>query len=388
MICSKEKCTGCEACLSICSQNAILMEKDEYGNIYPNINEIKCIHCNLCKEVCPQLKDKLKFKLPITAYAMYNKNYKERNKSTSGGLASIFYRKILEENGVIYGVSNLFGNSENLKFIRIDDMKDLYKVKGSKYTHCHINKIFISVRTDLLANKKVLFIGTPCQISGLKSYLMKEYENLITIDIICHGVASQQLLFEQIKELKIPIDKVKWISFRKLSSNNCNFCFNLFDFNDNSIYEREAEYVPYYKNFLEGNFYRENCYYCKYAQIQRISDITIGDFWGIDHNSSIYDDENKGISLVMPITDKGIKLVNLIFDMCNFEERTIEEARKNNGQLNYPMKKNKKYKIYINHYPKYGFKRTMNNMLTLKEKIKLNIKRSYIYMVYKKFNRR
>lgn len=385
MICSKEKCTACEACTSVCPQSAISMKNDKYGNIYPNIDERMCVNCNLCKKACPQLKSELGFKMPITAYAMYNKDYNERSKSTSGGLASIFYQKILSENGVVYGTSNLFGDRKNLKFIRIADEKDLYKVKGSKYTHCYIQKIFIDVKKDLLDNKKVLFIGTPCQISGLKSYLMKEYENLITIDIICHGVPSQQLLFEQIDALKIPIDKIKWLSFRK-NSNNHNFSFKLMDFNGNSIYEKEAEDIPYYKNFLEGNFYRENCYSCRYAQIQRISDITIGDFWGLDRNSMVYDDENKGISLVMPITDRGLNLVKSILNKCEFEERTIEEARKENGQLNYPIKKGKKYEIYINDYPKYGFEKTMNNMLTFKEKIKLIVKNTFLYNVYKKID--
>ena len=383
MICSKEKCTGCEACYCVCPKNAITMQEDDYGNIYPIIDNNKCIHCSMCKKVCPQLKKKLDFKTPMTAYAMYVKNTKKRAQSTSGGIASILYEKILEEDGIIYGASNIFGSTKNLHFIRIDNKEDLYKVKGSKYVHCHINGIYVNVKKDLLNNKKVLFIGTPCQVAGLRCFLMKEYDNLITADIICHGVPSQRLLFEQINELKIPVDEIKQIVFR--TDNENIFNFKIIG-NNNNIFDVPSYMIPYYKNFLEGNIYRENCYSCRFAKKERIADITLGDFWGLDKSSSIYDDEKKGISLVLPNTEKGLKITKEIFKDCQYEERTIDEACKMNSQLNKPMKKNKKYEIYLEEYPKYGFKKTMNDMLTTKEKLKYKIKKTFLYELYKKIN--
>lgn len=383
MICEKNECTGCSACLNICPVNAISMEKDNYGNIYPIVDKSKCINCDMCKKVCPVLKEKLDLKEPINAYAMYNKNVKQRLESTSGGLATLFYKKILEENGVVYGASNLFGKN-SFGFVRVTDEKELYKVRGSKYVHVYIDDIYRKVKNDLLNNQKVLFIGTPCQVSGLKNFLFKEYENLYTVDLICHGVPSQQLLFDSLNELKIRKEDVKVIVFR----DNHGFNIKIINMNDEVIYSVDSYVNDYYRNFLEGNIYRENCYSCKYARKERISDVTVGDFWGLAKDSSIYDDEKKGISLVMPITDKGLELVNKCLNDCHYELRTVDEACKKNGQLNHPMNKSQKYKIYLNEYPKIGFKKTMKKMLKPKEKIKVVLKKnkviSKLYRIIKK----
>lgn len=383
MICDKTDCTGCFGCYNICPKNAIDMIKDEFGNVYPKINEDRCINCGLCKKVCPQLKEELDFREPITAYAMYNKDSEKRKASTSGGAATTFYENILKNNGVVYGVSNLFGE-DSFKFIRIDNIEDLYKVKGSKYVHCYINNAFKEVKNDLINKKEVLFIGTPCQISGLKSFLMKDYENLITIDIICHGVPSQELLFEEIKSHNIDYHNVSYVFFRDENL----FNFKLLGKNKEVLFEDLSSNVPYYRNFLQGNIYRENCYNCRYAQRKRISDITIGDFWGLAKNAKIYDDESKGISVIMPNTEKGLNLVNSIIDESVIEERTIDEACKQNGQLNHPMKKNEKYEIYVNNYKKIGYKKTMNKMLNFKDKVKIKIKgNKFIYNFYKKLKK-
>lgn len=370
MICEKEKCTGCFGCFNICPKNAIEMCKDEYGNVFPQIVKEKCINCGLCKKVCPQLKEKLDFKKPIKAFAMYNKEPNKRKESTSGGAATTFYEYILNDKGIIYGASNLFGLNE-FKFIRIDNKLDLYKVKGSKYVHCYINNTMKQVKEDLLADKKVLFIGTPCQVSGLKSFLMKDYQNLITIDIICHGVPSQKLLFDEISNQGIDYRDVYYVSFR----DDKLFNFKLLDNNRKILLEKKSYNVDYYNHFLKGDIYRENCYDCRYAKRERISDITIGDFWGLDKNSKIYDDEKKGISVVLPNTQKGLDLIKSISSECNIEERTIDEACKTNGQLNRPMKKSKEYKTYRKYYPKLGYRKTMKKMLSIKSKVKKILKR-------------
>ena len=380
MICDKNKCTGCFACINICPKNAIYMKKDEYGNVNPYIDSDKCVNCGLCKKVCPQLKDKLNLYNPLTAFAMYNKNPKKRKESTSGGAASLFYEYILNNDGIVYGVSNLFGQ-DSFKFIRIDSVDDLYKIKGSKYVHCYINDTMKQVKDDLVAKKVVLFIGTPCQVSGLKSFLMKEFDNLITVDIICHGVPSQELLFDEIKYQGIDYRNVDYVSFRDENL----FNFTLLTKDKEVLLQKNYRDVDYYRNFLQGNFYRDNCYSCRYAQKKRISDITIGDFWGLDKNSKIYDDEKKGISLLLPNTQKGLKLIQCVKSECVIEERTIDEACKTNGQLNCPMQKNKKYEKYVINYPKYGFKKTMNSMYSLKEKIRKILKKNkYLFYIYKK----
>lgn len=380
MICSKEKCTGCFGCYNICPKKAIEMKKDEYGNIYSHINKEKCINCGLCKKVCPQLKNELDFKEPITAFAMYIKDKDKRSQSTSGGAATVFYEYTLSKKGIVYGVSN-FGAKEKLSFIRIDNIKDLYKVKGSKYVHCYVNDAFSQIKKDLTEEKEVLFIGTPCQVSGLKLFLMKDYDNLTTVDIICHGVPSQQLLFDELKKLTIDSSMVESISFRDGNGYN----LKVVSMEGNILYENNSMNNDYYRNFLSGNFYRENCYSCRYARRERISDITIGDFWGLSKDSKIYDDEKKGISVILPNTEKGLKLVESIKSKCNIEERKVDEACKENGQLNHPMKKTKAYSIYLENYPKLGYKKTVSKMTNIKTKIKIMARNNkLIYSIYKK----
>lgn len=369
MICDKEKCTGCSACFNVCPKQAISMQSDELGNIYPVIDKSKCINCGLCKKICPQLHDIPSIK-PQKTYALYSKDVKKRMASTSGAAATIFGENIIANGGIVYGVSNLYFNNE-FKFIRIDNTKDLYKIKGSKYVHAHVGTTFKDVKKDLIAGKIVMFVGTPCQVAGLKCFLMKDYDNLITVDIICHGVPSQQLFFEQLKQYGINYSEIYEVSFR----NNERYCLTIYDKNKEKIFSKTSSLIPYFRNFLQGNIFRENCYSCKYAKSERISDITIGDFWGLDNNCKIKDDINKGISLVLVNSPKGLKLFENIKSKCVFEERTLEEAVNGNKQLQHPMSKNRKYDIYVTNYKKLGFKKTMKKMLSLKDKLKILIKK-------------
>ena len=279
MICSKNDCVGCFSCYNICPQDAIKMIEDEYGNIYPKIIDKKCIKCNMCKKVCPSINkfDGIK---PKEAYAVYNKNEKIRMESTSGAAATTFYLEVLSKGGVVYGASNIF-NNDRFKFIRIEKQEDLYKVKGSKYVHCYMEDNLKKIKNDLNSKKNVLFIGTPCQVAGVKSFLSKDYDNLTTIDIICHGVPSQKLLFEDLKLNGIRKEDMHYISFRDADGYSMKVYKELDKkkYQYETIFNKVFQEDSYYKNFLKGNICRPNCYKCKYAVSERISDITIGDFW-------------------------------------------------------------------------------------------------------------
>lgn len=370
MICEKEKCTGCFACYNICPKKAITMKEDSNGSIYPEVDTEKCINCRLCNTVCPQINNNIEFRTPIAAYALYYKNNKKRSESSSGGAASLFSEEILKNGGIVYGASNLFGKKQ-FSFVRVDKIEDLFKVKGSKYVHCYINDTYSEIKKDLINNKMVLFIATPCQIAGLKSFLQKDFENLICVDIVCHGVPNQQLLFDEFKMLKLRINDIYSVSFR----DDKFFNLTIKDKNNKMIFTEPSDLVPYYDMFLKGISYRENCYECKYAKNIRISDITIGDFWGLAKNSKIYDDEKKGISLVMPITNKGMKLIKKIEDNCYIDERTTDEAYRNNGQLNHPMKKNDKHDIFFEVYKKSGYKKAVKKVYSIQERLKKLLKR-------------
>lgn len=184
-IIEKEKCCGCSACFNTCPKNAIKMVKDKDDFEYPKIDKNKCINCGLCRKVCPVLQNNT-IENNICAYAVYNKNEKERLSSSSGGIFVLLAKVILKENGIIYGAC--LDDDLQVKHIKVDKISDLPKLMGSKYVQSDINNSFRSVKEDLEKNKKVLFTGTPCQVEGLKSYLRKDYKNLYTQDIICHGV--------------------------------------------------------------------------------------------------------------------------------------------------------------------------------------------------------
>lgn len=282
---------------------------------------------------------------------------------------------ILEKNGVVYGCSNIENNE--IHFLRIDNIDDLEQLKGSKYVHSYINDIFKLVEKDLKNDRLVLFIGTPCQVNGLKGFLKKDYDNLILIDIICHGVPSQKLLREEIQLHNI--DDVNKISFRK------NDVYELELYKQNEIkFKEKIGANKYLFGFLNSVFLRPNCYECKYATPSRGSDITIGDFWGLSENSQLYDKKEKGVSVLLPITEKGQKLIEECKQEMILEERPVQEAINGNSQLMKPTVKHKRYKSFQKKYLKNGYEKACNTFMW-KNKLKIKIRNNkIIYKLYKK----
>lgn len=368
MICEKDKCTGCFACYNICPKGAIEMKEDEFGYIYPEIIESKCINCGLCKKTCPVL-NKNESKEPLKCYAMYTKEKKIRNRSTSGGVATQISKAIIENNGIVYGAA--FQKNCNIAHIRIDNLRDLNKIQGSKYVHSYIKDTFKNIRKDLIEKKEVLFIGTPCQVAGLKNFLIKDYSNLYTIDIICHGVPSQKLLKEEVQRINNSL-KVDRINFRM--GNNYGF----YIIKDNECkYSITKNKSPYTDLFMLGYTLRPNCHNCDYAGRKRISDITLGDFWGLSKESKLFSDREKGINVVICSSERGLKLIEKIKNDFVFEERNYDEAVNGNTQLKYPINKYNKNNKFKSLYLKYGLKKTYKKM-TVKIRIKRklsNIKR-------------
>ncbi len=368
MLCSRENCTGCFACYNICPREAITMEEDEYGYIYPIINNDKCINCKLCEKSCPSL-NKINLKYPIKCYAARTKDEAILKKSTSGGIATLLAQKIIENGGVVYGAA--YNDKCEVNHIRIDDINELDRLQGSKYVHSYIKDAFQSVKKDLLTSKNVLFIGTPCQVAGLRKYLVKKYDNLYTVDIICHGVPSQKFLKEEVKRLNNDSLNIDRVNFRDKEF-NC-YTFSIVK-NKKNIYSQSWNENPYFYTFMDSITYRENCYNCLYAKPERVSDITIGDFWGLKYDSIFYNDREKGVSVVLIITDRGNKLIDLIKSQINIEEREIDEAINGNTQLRQPSKRSKyvdKFKLIYkkNNFFYETYRKTCKKHL-LKEKIK------------------
>lgn len=368
MICKKNKCTGCSSCFNICPVKAIEMKKDKMGFYYPNINSNKCINCGLCKKSCPQLNiSKIKFHTNIETYAAFAKDIKVNEMSTSGGIATALYSEIIEKNGVVYGCDNI-DNINEFNIIRVDkkNKEDLVRLQGSKYVQANINKIFFYVKKDLENNLPVLFIGTPCQVNGLQFYLKKEYENLILIDIICHGVSSSKLLIENLKDNNIETDNIKKIQFR----DGKKYCIMVENTENKIIFNQKASQNDYMINFLKNRISRESCYTCNYAQENRVSDITIGDFWGINKESKISKKINKGLSVVLLNSEKGKKFFEKNLLLFEVERRNFKEAVEGNSNLQNPCRFNGERKKFEALYERYGYHRSIRRIEDIKDKVK------------------
>lgn len=328
-IIERNRCCGCHACFNICPKGAIIMEEDECGFKSPIIDKNKCINCGMCRKVCPVLNKQNKNKHKIESYAAYNKDISERMSSTSGGLFILLAKEIIKRKGVVFGAA--FDKKFNVIHTYVEDEKGLNGFKGSKYTQSTIGDTYSKVKYFLEKGRYVLFSGTPCQIEGLKAYLMKDYEKLYTQDIICHGVPSplafRKYLNDKEKEYN---DKINNISFRDKDVSWNNFKIKI-SFKNN-VYKKGNTDDTYLRAFLNNISLRESCYNCSFKKKNRNSDITLADCWGIERiNKEMFD--NKGTSLVITNTNKGEELFNSIKKGLVYDKINLDEAIKYNSAM-------------------------------------------------------
>lgn len=306
------------------------MEEDTKGFLYPQVDSSICIECGLCEKVCPFDEANISLYQPQKAYAAWNKNREEHLTSSSGGAAYVLSSYILSRNGVVYGCA---ANGMDIRHIRVDKVSDLYRLQGSKYVQSDVRGIFRQVKDDLKANRPVLFIGTPCQVAGLKNYIGRTSEILYLVDLICHGVPSQKMLRDHVSHVAKGTE-IRQILFRKGNV----FVMSLMG--DNFTYSARKTFDnKYLKAFLKGIIYRPSCYQCLFAKNMRCSDITIGDFWGLQDAQKLPPERHNGISVLLPMTDKGISLIQECENSFTIYERSVDEAVKGNTQLRHPMQK-------------------------------------------------
>ena len=312
-IIQKSKCSGCGACFSACPSKAISMQKDIEGFLYPIVDEKKCTKCGLCKKTCPILNNKYIKKNQNSnpnCYAGWNKDESVRKNSSSGGIFSVIAKYILNKKGYVCGAS--FEDHNRLKHIIICDEKDLPKLRGSKYLQSEIGNVFIEIKNLLENDNWVLFTGTPCQAVGLKNYLKKEYEKLLIVDIICHGVPSPLVFEKYLKEVEeVNSKKIEKINFRDKSLGWKNPQIVLTSEKGSDLIKKSLFGDIYGRGFLTNLFLRNICTDCVFSQWPKASDITLGDFWGIwKYNPGL--DDGKGTSLIMPNNGKGEFVINSI----------------------------------------------------------------------------
>jgi len=361
---NKESCCGCGACANICPKGAIAMKSDDLGFSYPAIDLNRCVSCGICKKVC-SYQNGISLHEPVCAYAAVNKVQEQLEKSASGGVFAAVATYFLERGGVVFGASLDFEDGHPIAhLIGIEDVSQLECIQGSKYVQCAVEETYKQAKQNLDAGKEVLFSGTPCQIAGLYGYLMKDYSNLWTMDVICHGVPNicffdDYLTMVGKKYGGIPIEYSFRNKMRGWDMKNARL-----DLKQQTGTVKHA-YIParvtsYNTLFYDCDSFRDNCYNCPYACKERVSDMTIGDFWGIEREhpellKQAEFDERKGISCMLINTQKGIELCGKLSDKIYLSESSFGKIAKKNGQLNHPSIRSERRKIVMEIYQKYGY---------------------------------
>ncbi len=303
---TKRHCTGCGACMNACPQNAIRMSADGEGFLYPEIDQSKCISCRACEKVCPA--DRLKPDTQKTkAYYAYSKDEQLCRASSSGGIFSELAESVISDGGVVFGA----GFDENFKVChqQAETVDESAKLRTSKYVQSDIGNTYKAVKTFLENGRQVLFSGTPCQAAALKNYLGKEYDALLTVDIICHGVPSPGVWKEYLEQ-EHEAKGICNISFRNKDLGWNDFSMRI-DYSDGTYYRQLATADPFEKAFLANLTLRPSCYQCQYKTVDRVSDITIADYWGVE---TVHPElkEQQGVSLVLTHSKKGEEALEVI----------------------------------------------------------------------------
>lgn len=301
-----EKCSGCTACAAVCPVNCIEMKPDRDGLFYPQIHTDACIHCGKCEKTCPVLnQDTAEGPLPA-AWAIKNPDETCRKNSSSGGLFSVLAHRILDQGGVVYGAAM----NEKLQVVHCaaENLEQLASLRGSKYVASTPGNVFGEVRQQLVTNRLVLFSGTPCQVEGLLAFLGRPYENLYTVDLICHGVPAPKAWNAYCQyQQDVYGARITEVNFRSKTTGWKHFSMEL-HFEDGQIYRSAQRNDPYMHAFLDNLCLRPSCHVCAFKGEHRRSDITLADFWGIGTMLPEADDDG-GVSLALVHTQKGSALL-------------------------------------------------------------------------------
>lgn len=385
----KAMCCGCTACQSICPTKAIEMVEDEEGFLYPKINERKCINCGLCDKTCPVLNAKKK-KKEQEGYVLNHKQDSIRKDSTSGGAFSPIAEYVLQKKGVVYGA--MFDENFNVIHGYIENKEDLTKLRGSKYVQSFLGNSYKEIKQFLETGRYVCFSGTPCQVEGLKKFLRKEYENLVTVDVMCHAVPSPLVwkkYFEYIKKNKLNDENVEKVLFRDKSKYGFKYSTMTLK-SKNKEYYRGVETDPFLRAFFGDLSDRPSCYKCVFKKLEHESDFTIWDCFIAEKFDKGLDDDI-GTSRMLINTEKGKKIFDKIKENFCYTKVDVEELTKDVKEMlnsvNLPNERKKffsdinemKTDAFFEKYFKENFK------VTLERNIRIFLIRAGIYKKIKNF---
>lgn len=348
----KRDCCGCSACVQVCPKQCIGLSADNEGFLYPQVDTSVCIECGLCEKVCPII-NQAQPTTPIAVYAAKNKNEKVRFKSSSGGVFTLLAEEVITAGGVVFGAR--FDMEWNVVHDYTETIEGLKDFRGSKYVQSLMGDNFSMVRQFLAEGRKVLFSGTPCQVAGLRKFLRKEYDDLLTIEVVCHGVPSPMIWRDYLdyKRAKhtdkgniVPI--IKDISFRDKTNGWRRYGFKI-------DYEANCELTPFnresfMRGFLKDLYLRPSCHHCAARQGKSGADISIADFWGI-HKMHPEIDDNKGVNAVLINTQKGLNIYQTIIAQTESVASSYDKVIKHNPCIVASTPEPAQRQVFWNEYP-------------------------------------
>lgn len=365
----KSKCCGCSACVQICPKHCLEMKKDNEGFFYPVVENHLCIDCGLCEKVCPELKqfDSIK---PTKVYAAINPDDEVREESSSGGIFSMLAERTIAKGGVVFGAR--FNKDWQVEIVAAESVDETVTFRGSKYVQARVGDSYKVCKQYLENGRSVLYSGTPCQISGLQHFLQKKYDNLLTVDFICHGVPSPSVWNRYLDEVVTAGDKaLRDTQFRNNKKGWKQFSFQInYDKKENEVtLLSEAKENPFMIAFLSNLILRPSCHACPAKNGKSNSDMTIADFWGIQNvNPAMYD--NRGTSMIIVHTEKGFDAIP--FNNMRYEEVPVDSLRFNQSYAKSSVPNGRRSEFFSMFYSTNDLHKLIAHLLrpTFRQKVK------------------
>ena len=366
---NKKDCSGCGACANICPINAIKMTADNCGFAYPVVDDALCVKCGKCVSTCPIINP-AKAGEPMRVVGAKNKDESVRSSSSSGGTFYELAKAVISRGGAVYGCA--LDSELVARHVKVEDVDMLSVLKGSKYVQSDVGTTYREVKELLREGREVLYSGTPCQIAGLKNYLGKEYDNLLLVDVLCHGTPSPGVFADYLDYLAYRFGaKPVSVNFRNKEKSWKRLYFEVI-FENGKRYFTFCGYDRYMSMFLNNISLRPSCYDCRFTSVNRQGDITLGDFWGIGRKYPERDDD-KGISLIIVNSDKGARAYSEIAGELTDFDSEIETALAGQKTLSSPTSKNPRHDEFYRLYAEKGLKPAIETVT----KIPTALKKAY-----------
>lgn len=360
-ITDKKKCVGCYACFNTCPVHCISMTADKDGFMYPIADAQKCINCSCCEKVCPILNECTEKQDAIKIYAAYAKNEAIRSKSSSGGVFTLLSEKVFDAGGTVFGAA--FDEDFQIHHVQVTDGENLSRLRGSKYVQSRIEKTFTEAKELLKKNTPVLFSGSPCQIDALKNFLGKDYDNLVTQGIVCHGVPAPFVWARYMDYIESQIgSKLQQITFRDKAKGWDSYSITVTGKNgsiSSHVFTEDLMMTAYLRDIC----LRPSCYACPSKGVKRSNDITLADFWGVQYVVPEMND-NRGVGLVICHTAKGVDQIESILPELVYKEVDRSVIMDNRAMIKSAVK-NKKYEAFMRDIQNEPFDVTVKKYCTL-----------------------